>query len=733
MLRFRKALLSFFFLSAVISLNAAPVKPTIPDDFPRFIVPGQEKVMESLRQLYYLHYVPGGPLATLWDDWMTAPTLWPAVTTDNRMNTIRDRWSAALTGRIMDPEGYVATHQHPSLAHQLGWPFPTWWQGQPDLAWGWHFGMPATTYAWGGKPKNQDGWEIHGAKDAGIANNVWNLELTSPSATIITPPLSIDPYNSPFIQIRWKASGLEKAQPYLEWTTEESPAFNPERRMFFDPIKESDGVFFTMIPVHRSPSWKGKITRLRINFDNLSAAKVGVEAVFTQYDTRHTINNPNFIRGCCNYFNWTRDLNFLRANIERMRLAQLYIMDEHGARKEKCIAVPWVGHDGRTGIEITPEGKKIVHKGRAIGNNYWDLLPMGYKDAYGTIHYYNSLLKLAELEEEIGRHPEWNMPTGPLRIPPEELRNHANEVKTYAGKIFWNDTTGRFVSGIDIDGRAYDYGFTFINLDAIAYDFATAEQAAQIMSWIAGTRTVETDTSKGEDIYHWRFGPRSTTLRNIKDYFWGWTNPETIAFGDQVQDGGCVLGWSLNDLLSRIRVLGPGDAWARLKQITAWFDEVQAAGGYREYYKDGTRGKLQGGNVPGGLGLDQEFFESILVPQVMLDGFLGFKARADGFEISPNLPGEWPELTITRVHLHRSVIDLKCSNDSIQISGEGPPDELLKVYLPGGRWKFNSSHPTMPGKALEGVYDFPTSGISVGVGSHSTSLFQRITVSHTNQ
>ena len=33
---------------------------------------------------------------------------------------------------------------------------------------------------------------------------------------------------------------------------------------------------------------------------------------------------------------------------------------------------------------------------------------------------------------------------------------------------------------------------------------------------------------------------------------------------------------------------GPDNAWKRLQEIIRWFDEVQAAGGYRKYY-NGTR------------------------------------------------------------------------------------------------------------------------------------------------
>jgi len=98
----------------------------VPDDFPRFVVPDHEKQMKSLRDLFWLHYVPGGPLATLWDEWMSSPTLWPALESTGAMHTIRDRWRKTLLGRIIDPQGYVATHQHASIAHQLGWPFPFW-------------------------------------------------------------------------------------------------------------------------------------------------------------------------------------------------------------------------------------------------------------------------------------------------------------------------------------------------------------------------------------------------------------------------------------------------------------------------------------------------------------------------------------------------------------------------------------------------------------------------------
>jgi trehalose/maltose hydrolase-like predicted phosphorylase len=99
---------------------------------------------------------------------------------------------------------------------------------------------------------------------------------------------------------------------------------------------------------------------------------------------------------------------------------------------------------------------------------------------------------------------------------------------------------------------------------------------------------------------------------------------------------------------------------------------------------------MQGGNVAGGLGLDKEFFESILVPQVMLYGFLGFQPTADGFVLQPQLPKEWPELAITRIHLHGCVLDISVRDNAVTVTGSGRPNEQLVAELAPG-WQLAGS------------------------------------------
>jgi hypothetical protein len=439
-----------------------------------------------------------------------------------------------------------------------------------------------------------------------------------------------------------------------------------------------------MIAVYRVPTWKGTITQFRICFDNPGPAKLVIKSFHTAPDTRHNVNNLNFIRGCCDYFAYSRDFTFMRDQITRVRKAMRFVMREFDTRKRKCIYMTWAGHEGRSGVRIE-DGKKTIVPGEGIGSNYWDLLPFGGEDALATIYYYDALRDLATLEETIAKHPEWGIALGADAFDPADLRKRAQEVKEYGTNRFWNTKTQRFGT-VDLDGVMHDYGFTFLNNEAVYYDFATKEQAKRIHEWMSGARVVEGDTATGKDIYHWRFGPRSTTKRNLDYYFWGWSNPEGIPWGYQVQDGGAVLGWSYHDLMARLKTAGPDDAASRLSEICAWFDETQAEGGYRAYYrKDPARGTMQGANVAGGLGLDKEFFESILVPQVMLYGFMGFKPTVDGCEIAPKLPKDWPALTITRIHLHDHVIEVKAQDQTVTVMDEGAT-EALKVSVPEG-WK----------------------------------------------
>jgi len=162
-------------LGLLIGVLPWAVWAQIPDDFPRFTVPGHEREMATVRALFWLHYPGSGPKATLWDEWLSGPALWPAVAGDAHANAeaFRSQWRAALSQRIIDPEGYVATHQHASIAHPLGWPFPFWNQG--SRGYGWHFSFKDTVGPpWRPDHLNRpDDWTLSGARDLGTNDFGW--------------------------------------------------------------------------------------------------------------------------------------------------------------------------------------------------------------------------------------------------------------------------------------------------------------------------------------------------------------------------------------------------------------------------------------------------------------------------------------------------------------------------------------------------------------------------------
>lgn len=703
----------------------------IPEDFPRFSAAGCQDALDSLRELFWTHFIPegpewdnwlhgkdffpqypvlpSGPKAALWDEWLCAVSLWPDVQSGGLHERMASRWSHALRSRLMDGEGYVDTCNsvHGAFyAHPLGWPFPIWSQG--SAAWGAHFswkgavGEEETRNGMSFRPprlSTTEGWRIGGARAAGVEDWGWRILLEpGTAASIEPPPCAIDTAEAPFLQVRFRIDGAaEEARSaphaYLEWSGDAEGPFPASRRMYFDSFETASGMCVALLPLHKHPAWKGTAARLRLRFPGPHApdASLVLQAAFTQYDTRHNINNLNYVRACAQYFSWTFDLEFLRHTADRVRRALRSFLMEHNTDREGVVLTTWAGHDGRSSLVVHGDGSRTAHPGRGLPNNYWDIIPFGHLDAYATVHFYDALRTVAELEDAVRAHPEWNVPLGALALDPEGLRQRALRAREAGNRLFWNPEAGRFAAGVDADGVMHDYGFTSLNLEAVRYGFASDEHARSILSWISGERTVEADTSVGTDIYTHRFAPRTTTRRNLDYWYWGYRHPERTPFGSQIQDGGAVLGFSYYDVMARLLVLGPDDAWARLAEIARWFRETREAGGYREYYR-ARGGTLQGANVGGGLGIENEFFESVMVPRALFDGFAGFTALPDGFRLDPHLPRGWPDLAVENVRFQQWRLRLEVRQDSAEIGFvhdyEPGLDRALRVLLPSERrWK----------------------------------------------
>jgi hypothetical protein len=264
-----------------------------------------------------------------------------------------------------------------------------------------------------------------------------------------------------------------------------------------------------MIPMHRHAGWKGAITGLRIGFANTGQGRIVLKSFHTSSDTRHNVNNLNFIRACHDYFLWSRDVAFLRDQIARIRTAMRYVEREFQTRDKRCIYTTWPGHEGRSGVRWM-NGAKSVLPGEGVGSNYWDLLPFGGYDALATAYYYDTVLDLAALEELIASHAEWQVSRDGA-YDSADLRRHAAEVKLAFGQRFWNRATGRFGT-MDLDGQLHDYGFTFLNNEAVVFDLATPDQRSSAREPLPATCRLAPTSTIGVSVHARRHFATLTTI-----------------------------------------------------------------------------------------------------------------------------------------------------------------------------------------------------------------------------
>jgi hypothetical protein len=182
------------------------------------------------------------------------------------------------------------------------------------------------------------------------------LKATSEVVTIATPPFRCGTIVAPFARVEWAARGLKaESQAGIEWLLEDEPTW-PEGRVVAFPAPNE--MQYANVPLYRYPGHAGLLTRYRLRLDHAAGAEINLKSIITAIDTRHPITNALFLRGCSDYFAWTRDVEFLRQNMGRMRKALHFALKEFRVREEKHVFVPWVGHDGRSGLVIEPDGKR---------------------------------------------------------------------------------------------------------------------------------------------------------------------------------------------------------------------------------------------------------------------------------------------------------------------------------------------------------------------------------------
>ena len=620
-----------------------------------------------------------------------------------------------------------------------GWPFPTWRES----------GGKSTAFEFNAGTQDQELWKVSdgtaftvdstgyamfsfSAKSAGDSFKLYtsNISLGNGIETLHAPIVEIelcyDDYNNAIgtgtdvedIYLIWKTKegGDEWFEaPYSEYCTVPNKlSYSFAQRMFFSMYlhEDWDQKTVTDLGIEIRPK-SGK----RLNLKNGK-----VNYIRPNYDTRKSNYTYQYILMCGNYFNATNDNAFLEEMLPKIRKAFLFLT--HALQGEKgLLNIDYIyGHDA-IGRVYDESGNLVnLNTGHGITNSYWDIMLCSQINLEANIYFYEATEVMKSLEARaVAAGLNTEDVTVKNRLPygervsfdftPEKLEQLSLTIRSsieadikpvlqtnglYQNEGgFWNPETGRFAAGIREDsGKILDYGHVLWNSEAVMCGIGTTSQQKSIMDWITGERTVEGDTSVGDDIYFYEFAPRTTTKSNSFDYgFYA----STYGWSQDVQDGGAVLWASYYDLMARIKAVGADSAYDRLKGINSWYNDVYESGGqgvdfYYEYYLLNGGGSLkyvlqQGGVTRGSLGMDREFYENCILPTTVPYGFFGMDgSEYNTIKYTHNLPSQLTHLQIDNVLTGGVRYSVSMERNSLEIKNivnKAVPDGYtLEVSLP---------------------------------------------------
>lgn len=649
-----------------------------------------------------------------WQEWMSLayyPFNSEGFTAD-RIEGLRNM----LSGVPVDRYGYVwqetdavrnALSTLSSGEHRMGWPFPT----------SANSGGMSTSWDFNGEDKTE--WTSNiGAE---MKNGIFSAKVETPVSSVeFTSPVpknyleEIAAYYSPLLEIdvRMYTSDSDNIEDIHVWyTTAESPEWSEDKRVSvnekafiaydYTPIYEH----MIFLPMYAEEGWNSDkeltsyIRQIKVEIVPKEGKTVtgdfGLSYVRSTYDTRHSNNNSLLISSLRQDYDYTGDIEYLKANITRARKAMNFYMQMYDENRHLNDQSYLVGHDS----DKTADNPYDV-EAMSLGNGYWDISFMPKYDFQSNMYFHQALVDLAYLENVLevkGVHVDKSLATvltadrnfhngtSEYTYTAEQLNKIASDVLTELRKTtntsdktgFWSEETGRFVAGYaHAEDKWYDYGYTMWNMEAIYYGIATEEQAKSIMDWISGERIVEQDKygSQGEDIYYFEFAPRVNTY-TVEDQddlsmFTGyWSDKKGVTYGQvQVQNGGAIMYTTFYDLMSRMQTYGADNAYSRLKKIEEWYHDVYdyyvSSDNYNkhpdrfywDYYcrgewenpedrtyipQNGIKGTLERKDGGGILGIDGEFLESILPIAAIPYGFFGVNSlNGNTLQVQPNLPGD---------------------------------------------------------------------------------------------
>lgn len=644
--------------------------------------------------------------------WQTSSLVWHNATAQGvGSDKITPIYANFLKTMAQDDYGYIydnnyfretefATNNEGLVNLPQGWPFP-YWKSSVDNPFidGVDYGdVHFCTFEFdSANDPTSEGWTAtNGSADiafdgymtlevssdiaAGQACRVYNDKLNE----LLTLCGGIDTAHAAFVEIDLDFASKNLDDYYIVWQTKEGGDtwYRASSKQFVTTYNDyfvSYGAR-TYWPMYLSENWSGIVTALGVEFvpqtgEKLDLTNARIKYIRPSYDTRQPQFTFQWLQSFYNYVMYTRDTAVLKELMPKARRAIMFLLHCLNGESGLLNVGYLYGHNG-IGTTINADGSITTHPGQGIGSSYWDVLALPQINLEANAYFYECVKQMAVLEKvcetqnitteatEIknraigGDKVAYTMTSETLDALAANIRSAVeSDIKpqqntdgswTNVGGL-WNPETGRFALGVREDnGKVVDHGYVYFNEQAIVAGLGTEVQQKSIMQWIDGQRTVETDLSKGKDIYFYEFAPRFSTADNSEQINFPLAKAlfgEDSAykqygtmFSHQVQNGGAVLCWSYYDVIARAKVLGVDNAYKRIEGIVDWYKKVKDSTDgegtefFRAYYDNLADNDAGGVYViqnaddrPGAIGLDAEFLENAMLAKIVPDALFGMQ------------------------------------------------------------------------------------------------------------
>lgn len=354
----------------------------------------------------------------------------------------------------------------------------------------------------------------------------------------------------------------------------------------------------------------------------------------------HFDQMPRFICAVYNDYIWSHDLAFL----QKMQSKSEAVMD-------------YMAHamQGQSGLLRCPEPYNgLTHTGP--NTTYMDCYREGGAVTWIEAGYYTALQDMVTLETVLGH-----------RDKAAAYATQARQLQAQFQAQLWNKNTLRYAGWQDSGGALHDYGFTYVNLEALARGLGNAENAYHIFDWLdngMAQPTVMGGHVGSRDIYQCVIAPRSNTVA-ISPADWDpWSVSETLrgstmGYGALVEDGGAMLWVNYYDVMARLKWLDADNAWRKFAAMLYRIEGDPLLFTESVSHPTNTYGEnyLEVGPADG--------TENSLNAVAPLAGFMGIQPRVDGLYATPNLPTSLLFLTSHHVSYGSNSYDIQVTRGQV--------------------------------------------------------------------